>query len=219
MVMRARRAGRVDAALLLSSLCATAIASEAPHNPYAPPRPAQGGAAGGYAAGGYAAGGYAGGYDENLWDVPPPPDAVAVLRPFRIATRGSAAFTFGLAAFRATSLADRARLLQLGPLGALAKPSFGLNAAAAALVAADRAPKVAAKALLYGNVVLEAMAGAGSLARAAFPTSGQLLPADAHLANQPSGIDGPRPWRCYGRCLSEFDRVRRSTASCLFGSA
>lgn len=149
MIMRARRAGRVDAALLLSSLCATAIASEAPHNPYAPPRPAQGGAAGGYAAGGYAAGGYAGGYDENLWDVPPPPDAVAVLRPFRIATRGSAAFTFGLAAFRATSLADRARLLQLGPLGALAKPSFGLNAAAAALVAADRAPKVAAKALLY----------------------------------------------------------------------
>ena len=68
----------------------------------------------------------------NLWDVPPPPDMKVNLRPFRLATRGTVTAVFFCLAWRATSLAERARDYQ-APLGWLAKPFFVANVAAAML--------------------------------------------------------------------------------------
>ena len=75
----------------------------------------------------------------NLWDVPPPPDMKVNLRPFRLATRGTVTAVFFCLAWRATSLAERARDYQ-APLGWLAKPFFVANVGAAMLAARARQP-------------------------------------------------------------------------------
>ena len=119
----------------------------------------------------------------NLWDVPPPPDMKVNLRPFRLATRGTVTAVFFCLAWRATSLAERARDYQ-APLGWLAKPFFVANVGAAMLAArqANR-QKVLLKGVLHADVVLEGLTLASSALRAGFPSSDQLLPADVHVVN------------------------------------
>ena len=119
----------------------------------------------------------------NLWDVPPPPDMKVNLRPFRLATRGTVTAVFFCLAWRATSLAERARDYQ-APLGWLAKPFFVANVGAAMLAArhANR-QKVLLKGVLHADVALEGLTLAGSALRAGFPSSDQLLPADVHVVN------------------------------------
>ena len=119
----------------------------------------------------------------NLWDVPPPPDMKVNLRPFRLATRGTVTAVFFCLAWRATSLAERARDYQ-APLGWLAKPFFVANVAAAMLAArqANR-QKVLLKGVLHADVALEGLTLASSALRAGFPSSDQLLPADVHVVN------------------------------------
>ena len=119
----------------------------------------------------------------NLWDVPPPPDMKVNLRPFRLATRGTVTAVFFCLAWRATSLAERARDYQ-APLGWLAKPFFVANVAAAMLAArqANR-QKVLLKGVLHADVVLEGLTLGSSALRAGFPSSDQLLPADVHVVN------------------------------------
>mgnify|MGYP007005053928 FL=1 len=117
------------------------------------------------------------------WDVPPPPDMKVNLRPFRLATRGTVTAVFFCLAWRATSLAERARDYQ-APLGWLAKPFFVANVAAAMLAArqANR-QKVLLKGVLHADVVLEGLTLGSSALRAGFPSSDQLLPADVHVVN------------------------------------
>ena len=119
----------------------------------------------------------------NLWDVPPPPDMKVNLRPFRLATRGTVTAVFFCLAWRATSLAERARDYQ-APLGWLAKPFFVANVGAAMLAArhANR-QKVLLKGVLHADVALEGLTLASSALRAGFPSSDQLLPADVHVVN------------------------------------
>ena len=119
----------------------------------------------------------------NLWDVPPPPDMKVNLRPFRLATRGTVTAVFFCLAWRATSLAERARDYQ-APLGGLAKPFFVANVGAAMLAArhANR-QKVLLKGVLHADVALEGLTLASSALRAGFPSSDQLLPADVHVVN------------------------------------
>ena len=119
----------------------------------------------------------------NLWDVPPPPDMKVNLRPFRLATRGTVTAVFFCLAWRATSLAERARDYQ-APLGWLAKPFFVANVGAAMLAArqANR-QKVLLKGVLHADVVLEGLTLGSSALRAGFPSSDQLLPADVHVVN------------------------------------
>ena len=119
----------------------------------------------------------------NLWDVPPPPDMKVNLRPFRLATRGTVTAVFFCLAWRATSLAERARDYQ-APLGWLAKPFFVANVAAAMLAArhANR-QKVLLKGVLHADVALEGLTLASSALRAGFPSSDQILPADVHVVN------------------------------------
>ena len=121
--------------------------------------------------------------DMNLWDVPPPPDMKVNLRPFRLATRGTVTAVFFCLAWRATSLAERARDYQ-APLGWLAKPFFVANVGAAMLAArhANR-QKVLLKGVLHADVALEGLTLASSALRAGFPSSDQLLPADVHVVN------------------------------------
>ena len=110
----------------------------------------------------------------NLWDVPPPPDMKVNLRPFRLATRGTVTAVFFCLAWRATSLAERARDYQ-APLGWLAKPFFVANVGAAMLAArhANR-QKVLLKGVLHADVALEGLTLASSALRAGFPSSDQL---------------------------------------------
>ena len=77
------------------------------------------------------------------------------LRPFRLATRGTVTAVFFCLAWRATSLAERARDYQ-APLGWLAKPFFVANVGAARLAArhANR-QKVLLKGVLHADVALE----------------------------------------------------------------
>ena len=119
----------------------------------------------------------------NLWDVPPPPDMKVNLRPFRLATRGTVTAVFFCLAWRATSLAERARDYQ-APLGWLAKPFFVANVGAAMLAArqANR-QEVLLKGVLHADVALEGLTLASSALRAGFPSSDQLLPADVHVVN------------------------------------
>ena len=119
----------------------------------------------------------------NLWDVPPPPDMKVNLRPFRLATRGTVTAVFFCLAWRATSLAERARDYQ-APLGWLAKPFFVANVGAAMLAArhANR-QKVLLKGVLHADVALEGLTLASSALRAGFPSSDQLLPAEVHVVN------------------------------------
>ena len=119
----------------------------------------------------------------NLWDVPPPPDMKVNLRPFRLATRGTVTAVFFCLAWRATSLAERARDYQ-APLGWLAKPFFVANVGAAMLAArhANR-QKVLLKGVLHADVALEGLTLASSALRSGFPSSDQLLPADVHVVN------------------------------------
>ena len=115
--------------------------------------------------------------------MPPPPDMKVNLRPFRLATRGTVTAVFFCLAWRATSLAERARDYQ-APLGWLAKPFFVANVGAAMLAArqANR-QKVLLKGVLHADVVLEGLTLASSALRAGFPSSDQLLPADVHVVN------------------------------------
>ena len=119
----------------------------------------------------------------HRWDVPPPPDMKVNLRPFRLATRGTVTAVFFCLAWRATSLAERARDYQ-APLGWLAKPFFVANVGAAMLAArqANR-QKVLLKGVLHADVVLEGVTLLSSALRAGFPSSNQLLPADVHVVN------------------------------------
>ena len=119
----------------------------------------------------------------NLWDVPPPPDMKVNLRPFRLATRGTVTAVFFCLAWRATSLAERARDYQ-APLGWLAKAFFVANVGAAMLAArqANR-QKVLLKGVLHADVALEGLTLVSSALRAGFPSSDQLLPADVHVVN------------------------------------
>ena len=119
----------------------------------------------------------------HRWDVPPPPDMKVNLRPFRLATRGTVTAVFFCLAWRATSLAERARDYQ-APLGWLAKPFFVANVGAAMLAArhANR-QKVLLKGVLHADVALEGLTLASSALRAGFPSSDQLLPADVHVVN------------------------------------
>ena len=105
------------------------------------------------------------------------------LRPFRLATRGTVTAVFFCLAWRATSLAERARDYQ-APLGWLAKPFFVANVGAAMLAArqANR-QKVLLKGVLHADVALEGLTLASSALRAGFPSSDQLLPADVHVVN------------------------------------
>ena len=168
---RALRSRRV--ALCAAALCGAARgALDAPappaSHPYAPPPP--------YYAEAQPA------YAQNLWEIPPPPDARVALRPFRLATKQSVAFVYGLMAWRATSLAERAAAF--GTPGApLAKPLFAMNAAGC-LIAARGAQKrkVALKAMLGVDVALEGLAAIVSLANALFPGAGGPSP-DAHGLN------------------------------------
>ena len=105
------------------------------------------------------------------------------LRPFRLATRGTVTAVFFCLAWRATSLAERARDYQ-APLGWLAKPFFVANVGAAMLAArqANR-QKVLLKGVLHADVALEGLTLFSSALRAGFPSSDQLLPADVHVVN------------------------------------
>ena len=121
--------------------------------------------------------------DMNLWDVPPPPDMKVNLRPFRLATRGTVTCVFLCLAWRATSLAERARDYQ-APLAFLAKPFFVANVGAAALAPhhANR-QKVLLKSVLHADVALEGLTLVNSALRAGFPSAGQRLPTDVHVVN------------------------------------
>ena len=136
--MRSRRVALCAAALCGAARGALDAPAPPASHPYAPPPP--------YYAEAQPA------YAQNLWEIPPPPDARVALRPFRLATKQSVAFVYGLMAWRATSLAERAAAF--GTPGApLAKPLFAMNAAGC-LIAARGAQKrkVALKAMLGVDV-------------------------------------------------------------------
>ena len=166
--MRSRRVALYAAALCGAARGALDAPAPPASHPYAPPPP--------YYAEAQPA------YAQNLWEIPPPPDARVALRPFRLATKQSVAFVYGLMAWRATSLAERAAAF--GTPGApLAKPLFAMNVAGCFLAARGaQKRKVALKAMLGVDVALEGLAAVVSLANALFPGAGGLSP-DAHGLN------------------------------------
>ena len=121
-------------------------------------------------------------YAENLWEIPPPPEARVALRPFRLATQSSVTFVYALIAWRSTSLGVRAA--QFGtPLGFLGKPLFLLNAAGGVVAARGASKhKKLLKAILGLDLGLEALTFAVSLLNALFPSGSRLSP-DAHGLN------------------------------------
>ena len=121
-------------------------------------------------------------YAENLWEIPPPPEARVALRPFRLATQSSVTFVYALIAWRSTSLGARAA--QFGtPLGFLGKPLFLLNAAGGVVAARGASKhKKLLKAILGLDLGLEALTFAVSLLNALFPSGSRLSP-DAHGLN------------------------------------
>ncbi|KAH8046496.1 hypothetical protein JL720_16357 [Aureococcus anophagefferens] len=162
--MRSRRVALCAAALCGAARGALDAPAPPASHPYAPPPP--------YYAEAQPA------YAQNLWEIPPPPDARVALRPFRLATKQSVAFVYGLMAWRATSLSKRRRFAR--PRAA-AKPLFAMNAAGC-LIAARGAQKrkVALKAMLGVDVALR-----GSRSRSwRTRSSGRRRPSpDAHGLN------------------------------------
>lgn len=122
-------------------------------------------------------------YEQNLWEIPPPPESSAVLRPFRLATQQSVAVVYALMAWRATSMVERSR--QFGtPLGWAGKPCFVANAAGCYLATRGaNKNKMVLKSVLGLNIFVETLAFVVSLLNALFGTSASELPSEAHAIN------------------------------------